>query len=366
MADPEKIIPKPGSDSPCADDSDAAPDGMIMPGDSEPSSTSNNKGKPRGVGRQVAQLVVIPALIVVASIAAASLFVWVASARENLEDQVIRLRGCGGSGPGPWGFQDPRYKDCWRAAFNIASQIDQIQDPQQRAELSEDLVSILNEKVTSDEVLLLRWVLVAIGRLGQPGGLDVLMASMDTASVQVRQGAVEGLLAWSQHNRSGPQHPARRSLAKLVKALGDAEPLVAERAALALGHLATAQDAEVVAALAGALDSATSDRRYVGWNAAVALARLGDRRGAQLVADVLLDRAALSAESVVATDGDDDPMLAQTLEDILLRTLMAARRMTDPLIWDKIKELSQSDSSRRVRILARQLVLERDRSGPDR
>ena len=316
---------------------------------------------PPGIGRKLAQLVVIPALIVMAGIGFAWLFIWIAAAEENLEDQVARLSGCIGRSKGPLGFQDPAYKDCWYAAYNVANRIEQIKDSPRRQKLNASLLQILAAAAGDDEGLMQMWLLVAIGRLGQPGAMEVLINRLNAPLAVARQGAIEGLLAWPDQQRPRRLRAAQKALPQLVKILDDEEPAVAARAAAALGELATADDQNVLAALNEALGTDSPQRRYVRWNTAVALARLGNDRGSQLVAALLLDREQLDKQPDRIRDNRRPmPMEPQTQDDIILSTLMAARDMTAEVVWDKITQLAENDQSPRIKKVARQLLLKRE------
>jgi hypothetical protein len=350
------------SDGDLAPNDPSADAGPIMPGDqTEPSAPA----PPSSAARQIAQLVIIPALIVLAGIGAAMLFVWVASTQESIEDQVNRMRGCGALGKGPLGFQDPRYKDCWHAAFNIANRIDQITSPRQRATLHGDLAELLAEQAASeqDESRLSAYLLMAIGRLGQDGGLPLLVRWLDSPSADGRRGALEGLMAWPDAKSPRGRRAARRALPQMTVLLADPEAEVALRAAAVLGELALPQEQQVHSALHEAMGSEGLGRRYVRWQAAVALARLGDRVGSRLVAELLLDREQLSTQpDGIVGKRAREMMRADTQDDIILSTLMVARDFTDQAVWDKIDRLAELDPSPMVKRAARQLNLERRKS----
>ena len=323
------------------------------------------------IGRQLAQLIVIPALIVVAGILAALLFVWMASAEQTLDSDVAALRGCQGGGKGPMGFQNPSQKDCWYAAFRLADRIDRIDDAEQRRELSDSLIEILDTGLPQDTGLLHKWLFVAIGRLGQEGGLAELISGMKASNDLARQGAVEGLLNWVNLQEIARGVLPDPSFDLLVQLLADQSPAVAELAAATLGEFAMPEHEYVVPALARVLEGEASGRRDVRWNAAVALARLGRHqprgehatqvaKGSRIVAHLLLDREALALQrDGVVGDRANSPMAAGTQDYVILSTLLVAKDYTDDAIWDKIERLASEDQSRRVQTAARQRLLER-------
>ena len=326
-----------------------------MPGDA-PATIS----PPARVTTQLAQLVVIPALIVAAAIGAWMLFVWIAGANESLKDQVVRLRGCSSGGRGPLGVQNPAYKDCWRAAFNVANLIGQIEDADDRRDLHENLVEILGAPGDEDASLLQTYLLVAVGRLGQPGGIEVLLRWLAAPQPGSRRGALKGLRLWPDHDLPRLQRASRRALSQLRRLLNDVDADVASRAAAALGELATAEDEDVRASLQEALESAGPARRNVRWHAAISLARLGDERGTAVVAGKLLDRDQLAREADGVTgDAAKRQMQSITQDDIMLGALMFAADYTGDEIFDKISRLAESDPSPNVKKAALKVLLVR-------
>ena len=331
-----------------------------MPPDPRRGPDGTRGSQPTRLTTQLAQLVIIPALIVAAAIAAWMLFVWMASAEESLADQLVRLRGCGGGGRGPLGVQNPAYKDCWRAAFNIANRIGQIDDSAQRLDLHEDLVQILEMPGDDDASLLKTYLLVAVGRLGQPGGMSVLMRWLESPQADYRLGALKGVRLWPDRDLPRTQREARRAMPQLIRLLGDSDGDVASRAAAALGELATAADPDVQPALREALGSTRLARREVRWYAAIALARLGDERGTAIVAGTLLNREQLAREvDGITGDAAKRQMHPNTQDDIMLGALMFAADYTGDVIWDRISRLADSDPSRRVKKAALKVLLGR-------
>jgi len=318
---------------------------QIPPDRSTADSPPKGDPPPTPFGRQLAQLVVIPAVIVVICVGLSVMFGWMAGGSADIETHLARLRQSGGSGRMAFDLQDPRYKDRSLAAFNIAAMIPSIKDPQKRAKLSSDLLHILKNSVGDHEETLQVYLLMAIGQLGQEGGLQLLINSSEASSSQVRQGAIGGILSWPDRQE------AKVAVKTLTKALGDKSPLVVTQAAAGLGELASPQDQSVILALHVVLEHSDSDMRDAVWNAAIALARLGDEKGSTIVATVLLDRKALTQIADLDTGMQDRVMLS---------TLLVAKDMTDPRIWDKIKQLAAQDSNPRVQAQTRGLLMLRD------
>lgn len=306
---------------------------------------------PPSLGRQMAQLVIIPGVIVLVAVGVALLFGKVASASDSLENQLLKLKQSSGAGKMAFDLQDPRYKDRSLAAYNIATLIPTLKEPADRLKVSKALTEILERHVSPQEEMLQVYLLTAIGQLGQEGGLDAIRQRLTAEHAKVREGAVGGILAWPN-----PQE-ARIALPALTAALNDASPMVREKAAAAVGELATAGDDAAIKALREAASASGSEMREVVWNASIALARLGDAQGARFVADVLLDRSALAQMPEGEAGSAAQEKMSRTTQDhVILSTLAAARTMTDPQVWDKIREIADRDPNRAVQSAARQLL----------
>ncbi|MCC6581644.1 MAG: HEAT repeat domain-containing protein [Phycisphaeraceae bacterium] len=337
----------------------AMPAGLPMPSDGATPSPGSHADQPLppppNFGRQVMQLVVIPAAIVVVCITLAFLFGKLAGSQSSVETYLLKLKQSSGAGKLAFGLQDPRYKDRGLAAYNIATMIPRIKDPLQRQHLGDELVQIMKRNVEAQEDMIQAYLLLALGQLGQEGGLAPILEGFQSPQEKVRQAAVGGVLMWPDRARVKAAVPALR------KALEDASPTVSAQAAAALGAIAEVEDAQTLAALRQAMTATGLERREIVWNAAVALARLDDALGVQFVVEVLLDRQALARESAVNDQGASEAALSDTAQDrIMLRTLEASAYMLDLKVWDKINDLASRDRSRVVRDAARELLRRRD------
>ena len=338
------------------------------------------------IGQQVAQLVVIPSVIVLICIGFFFLFGLLAGQPDSLQNQLSRLRQSSGIGRGPFGLQDPRYKDRSLAAANIARRLPKITDPEQRDWLSSQLVGILKDHVGSEEDELRIYMLLAIGQLGQEEDLDVILAHCDSERSKVLEGAIGGLLSWvsSQDDKrlaaserlEGGKPDAQAvfeevdrlhrrgvqlSVPKLIQLVTKGPPVVQAEAAAGLGALADRGDIEVMAALREAMEGVGLEQREVQWNAAIALAKLGDEMGGRIVAEVLLNRHAL-AEMPAAESGRLalQKMNTGMQSRVILTTLAAAEKMTDTFVQDMIRQIADNDPSPGVRAAAKSLLMRRD------
>ncbi len=304
-------------------------------------------------GRQVAQLVVIPAVIVIICITMAVLFGRLAGAKDSIDTHLLKLQQSSGAGKLAMGLQDPRYKDRGLAAYNIATMIRRLTDVKEKQRVSSALAKILQEHVADDEQLLQSYLLIALGQLGQEGGMKAILIGLQSAHPKVRQSAIAGILSWPD------QETARLGLDGLLERLEDQNPAVRTAAAAALGRIAQQGDQRVIARVRTAMEaSAGLVMREARWNAAVTLAKLGDAGGGRFVATVLLDREALSQMPAGESGRASEDKMPIVLQDrVILSTLASLAEVDSPLLWDQVRNLADNDPSRPVRNAARKLMM---------
>lgn len=310
-------------------------------------------------GLQIVQLVVIPAVIVVACVAIAVLFGRLAVARDTIDTHLLKLQQSSGAGRLALGLQDPRYKDRGLAAYNIATMIPGITDPKEKRRVGLALISILQENVSEDEHMLRSYLLLAIARLGYAGGLEVIIGHLTADHPRVLQGAIGALLSWPDRQE------ARQGLHELVALLQDPNATVRAAAAAALGQVARTEDQLVIDGLQQAMEESEGlPMREATWNAAVALARLGDPSGSRYVTQVLLNRQELSRMPAGESGPlSNKPMSARMQDRVMLSALASLGQTQDERIWDRIMQMADNDPSRSIRNAARQIVMRR-RTGP--
>ena len=327
---------------------------------------------PPTFGRQMAQLIIIPAVIAIAAIGMVALFGTLAGDTDSPKDLLTRLKQSSGiGGKLVAGAQDPRYKDRCQAAYNIATMIPGVTDPAERKALSDELTQVLRDHVHPTDVELQKFLIIALGQLGQEGGLEVLLGYASSSDRKVREAVIGGVLIWTTHDLEA----ARRGLPALTKMLADTAETVRTQAAASVWKLARPADAHVIQALHEAMastgwdegDGLTDDARRefvrrnftnTRWSAALSLAALNDERGVLFVADTLLNREALAKISGSITSDQDQPMSTREQDQVLASTLsfVSASKMTDKRIWDRIRKIAADDPNPSVRQAASQLL----------
>ncbi len=331
---------------------------------------------PPSFGKQMAQLVIIPAVIAIVAIGLVALFGTLAGDTDSPKDLLTRLKQSSGMGGKlVAGAQDPRYKDRCLAAYNIATMIPGIADPAERRALSDELVQVLRDHVHPADVELQKFLVIALGQLGQEGGLDMVLHFAGSTDREVRQAVIGGVLNWSSRDLEA----ARRGLPALTKMLADTAEPVRTQAAISMWKLARPTDTEVIQALREAMASTGWDegeglsesarreftrRNYTNtrWNAAIALAALNEEQGVLFVVDTLLNRQALvKLNGSVLTDRDE-PMSADEQDRVLASTLSLVSTMTDKRIWERVKQIAENTSENpSVRQAASQLLRSREK-----
>ena len=137
-------------------------------------------------------------------------------------------------------------------------------------------------------------------------------------------------------------------------------------AAAAVGQIAGPQDQQVIESLRSSMQNADGlEMREARWNAAVAMAKLGDAQGGRFVADVLLDRAVLAAMPAGETGPSVEQKMTRGMADrVILSTLASIYQTDDEQIWDKITQIADNDPSRVVKTAAEKLLKSRPTQRP--
>jgi hypothetical protein len=237
----------------------------------------------------------------------------------------------------------------WPAAYELSRLM---ADPAVRADrsLAPALVAAF-ERAKDDDPRMRRYLALAIGRLDPPlppEAIDVLSKSLDAPDPVAKQDWVSRLTGWSESDLGEVRISTiwalgasgdPRVAARLQPFYESPDPGIRKMVVYALGALPG--DAQLVT-LRTALQDAEPDVR---WNAAIALARHGDREGAGVIRQ-MLDRSYVeqTVKREVRQDGDVDP-----IADVMISGLRAAAALKDGTLREPIVALSQQDRSMKVR-----------------
>ncbi len=265
---------------------------------------------------------------------------------------------------------------------------------QQRIDLSARVVDMLDRPARGqpDATLLL----LSLGRIWQPlpqvsgrdgspsrpglaptAGVDTggTASAQSTALSTARHKAAQTLLT----HLASPDIPRRKATAlafafwktnpetaaicpRLIDRLNDPREALDVRitAAVSLGAISQPSDKTVIAALEQARNLADERQAELAWNAALALARLGQPSATGTLLK-LLDRRELSQLTIY--DRESDPRNPQPrkltdyeIERFLINAIEASSALPDPAATDRLRQLAQSDPSARVRTTASNIL----------
>jgi len=217
----------------------------------------------------------------------------------------------------------------WQAAYSVAQSIRP--GGPCRGEIRAADLAAAYDGAGDDDPRVRRFLVLAIGLLGDRAAGPALLDALESRDPETRIYAIEALGALGD--------PATRE--RLEALLADpADPGLRKAAAYALGNAGP----DAAPALRRALEDPVSDVR---WNAALALARLGDSSGAGVVAE-LLDRAAIGR----ARTADGGPVSSAQIEAAMIEGLKAAVVLRSRDLLPRVREIAENDPSMRVRSAA--------------
>ena len=246
----------------------------------------------------------------------------------------------------------------WPAAYELSRLMD---DPAVRADrmLGPALVAAF-ERAKDDDPRIRRYLALAIGRLDPPwpaDAVEVLSRSLDEPDRVPSQDWISRMTGWSESDIG----EVRISTIWALGASGDASVAprlmpfahspdagIRKMVVYALGALPGAPQRDTLRA---ALEDQAPDVR---WNAAVALARHGDRQGVGVIRQ-MLDRGYVEQQVTrdVRQDSNLDP-----IADVMISGLRAAAAIKDETLREPITALSQEDRSMKVRQAALEALKE--------
>lgn len=222
----------------------------------------------------------------------------------------------------------------WPAAYELSRMMADPEVESRHPALGAAVVQAFADSA-GDDPRVRRYLALAVGRLTEPppAAVPALVAGLDDPNAETKISVIWALAALGD--------PSVRDDVEQMYRSDDAG--VRKMAVYALGAL----PGEDVAVLRAALEDQVPD---VQWNAAVALARHGNRDGVTVLAR-MLDRAYVerTVTRVATIDATLDPV-----SEVMVSGLQAVGTLSSvsPEMRDRVDALSQSDSSLRVREVA--------------
>jgi len=334
--------------------------------------------KPISFGRQMLQLVLIPALIVGGILAVWIIVISLGGRAQSLDHILARLNTTGGSLPAD--------QERARAALSLLSAIEDATgqygsplSPQDRAKLIEQLPAIARLHRGGHEELC-RAIMGTLGLLAEPATVPVFAEFLASSSETDWFAAVSGLHGWR-----GDMSVLRPLTPRLVNALQKAprassnaredKPIhsLASITMSVLAVVADPADIEVREALNRELQDSTGANRDLAWNAGCALAVLGDERGLPVVLS-LLDRKWLSEQPYDPRTPERGRLDTASQRKIIASTINVvvgfdprlegfAVRVKDEQVWTMIRQIAESDPDPEIRTLAKAALTAREAQG---
>ena len=263
------------------------------------------------------QLFVVPAVIVLAVVCLWLLVTSLASSDSQDPEKIVRaLRSSN--------------QNRWQQAYELASML-QIEKryPQlkRNAELAGELAKLLDEEITAgltdeNSVKLRCFLCAALGSFQVEEGLDVLLrAAREDPERDVRRDAINAIAVRAQHlaDQKDPQPLRHDELVETFVTLANQpDDLIRSQLAFALGVITLPEDADprLTVELEKLADDLYADARY---NAALALARKGNLRAVEAVAE-MLDRDAIA----ISISREDLPARQTHKRNTILRNALEA------------------------------------------
>lgn len=261
----------------------------------------------------------VPLLIVIGGVAVFTLFGLVAHEDKSVDDYLAEVTG--------GGINEP-----WQGALRLANKLQQDESLQGDAATARRISSAL-EHPNAENADVRKFLVLALGRVGHPDSPTVLAGFLEDDEADVRLHALWGI------GNIGP--PAATAVAPSVAGVLDDEDVgVRAYAAYVLGTL---ENAEVSSELQVALNDPAAQVR---WNAAVALARLGDDTGLGEL-ETMLDRERITE----LTELNDRQQQAT-----LIAAIRGLSRLGAVELADELRDIRDHDPDLRVREAAREAL----------
>jgi HEAT repeat protein len=275
--------------------------------------------EPAGGGRGTAvRFFLVPLLVVGTAVAMFWLFSRITFERRSPADYLQEVRG---------GTANRR----WQAAFELSRSLPAL-DPAERAAMAAETLRIFTSlsPKRSEDVPVRRYLALVLGKLGDRSAVEALLSAVDDPDPDTRLYAV-----WALGKLGDPRAVAAVTQASLSEDAG-----MRKMAAYVLGQL---RDRSAIPRLQVLLGDPAADVR---WNAAIALAALGDPAGLAVLRS-MVDRAALNRQAALTADQAETAMVG---------ALKALALLRDSESLPLLEKAAREDPNLRVRAAAREAV----------
>ncbi len=274
-------------------------------------------------GTTVLQFFLIPAVVVFACVGLFLFFGWLVAEEKSSVDHLRDIKS---------GSATRR----WQAAFELAKQLNNIdrQDQRDIDRLVPEMIDAFRE-AERDDPRVRRYLALALGHVGDPQAVPVLLEALSDNDPETQIYSIWALGSLGDE----------RAVEALLELAQSADPGIRKMAVYSLGTLG-AEEARIT--LQAALGDYEMD---VAWNAAIALAKLGDDSGRDRIFQ-MLDREFL---------GSVGDMSGEQRSEAMLNAMKGAVLLKDPSFRPSLEEISDQDPDLKVRQAAFEALSQLDK-----
>lgn len=291
----------------------------MMSSNAQPTNGQSQHLTERSTPLFLLQLFLIPGSIVVSCVALFLLFDWLAGGEKTVKDYLNEVRA-------------ERGNRRWQAAYELSQVLAREKKGGIDPSVVPTLVEILTDSLNRPDPEVRRYLILALGRLGDRRASRALIASLGDRDEQTKIYAIWALGALG----------SREAMPSITKAMEDESGGVRKMAAYTLGAL---KDPSVAYTLRTALNDREEDVR---WNAALALAQVGDPSGLSVIQRMMkrsyLDQIAFMSEDMKA--------------EAIINAIKAVVLLKDYHQREELVALSKNDPSLKVRQTAMDALAE--------
>lgn len=280
---------------------------------------------PPSPGRLLARFFLVPLLVVATAVGVFLVFNLLTFERRSPREYLQEVRGGG-----------PNRR--WQAAFELSRSLGAIPEGAEREALAADTLRIFDSlsPTRAEDVPVRRYLALVLGKLGDDAAVPALAGAVKDPDSETRLYAV-----WALGALADP-----RSYEAVMEASHSEDAGMRKMTAYVLGTL---DDPRAAPRLQVLLEDRVPDVR---WNAAIALATLGDASGLAVLRSIV-DRKALARQAALS---DDQAEIA------MVNALKALAMLGDAASVPLLERVAREDPNLRVRQAARD-ALEATRRG---
>lgn len=273
----------------------------------------------KGAGRLVVRFFLLPLLVVGTAVGIFLVFSLMTFERRSPRDYLAEVKG---------GSAGRR----WQAAFELSRRIGSMKPGPERDAIATESLRLFQtlSPTREEDVKVRRYLVLALGKLGDRSAVPALLTATKDPDPETRLYSV-----WALGMLGDP-----RAVDAILEASHSEDSGMRKMAAYVAGKLG---DRRVVARLQVLLEDRVPDVR---WNAAIALATLGDGSGIAVLRSIV-DRETLARQATLSGD---------QAETAMVNALKALAMLRDEGTLPLLEKVAREDPNLRVRDAARRAI----------